>query len=183
MSPSLRATITRYGRIILLHDDTIDRAIPPDAVLKVENHLGIGRFGEGELMKPDALRGRQLHIDAEAIQPHGVITGAYLLRRSAEQRIDARSGIAQVAACQFHLADGRHQRDIAEVADTCPAQVHLSKPDNRRVRDMIAGAPVPPLTVIRRAHLYEPERNVRPDEYVPMIARPDVRIDILCQIL
>ena len=134
-------------------------------------------------MKPDALRGRQLHIDAEAIQPHGVITGAYLLRRSAEQRIDARSGIAQVAACQFHLAHGRHQRDIAEVADTCPAQVHLSKPDNRRVRDMIAGAPVPPLTVIRRAHLYEPERNVRPDEYVPMIARPDVRIDILCQIL
>lgn len=56
-------------------DEGFGRGIPAAAVLEVEDHGGIGRGREGVFVQADALGGGQLHVDAIAVEPRGVIAG------------------------------------------------------------------------------------------------------------
>ena len=162
-------------------DEGFGRSIPAAAVLEVEDHGGIGRCREGIFVQADALGGGQLHVDAVAVEPRGVIarTGFFVL--TAEIGPKPRLRVVLRAAGIGHLPHDGHHRDVEQVADTGAVQVCVAETDDRRVGNVVARRPVPRLRDAGGAELHGAERNVGPHEDMAVAARADVHIDILRQ--
>ena len=58
------------------------------------------------------------------------------------------------------------------------AKMRMTKSDNDTIGVMVTGTPVPSLKNILRTYLNSSKRNVRPDKYVSVLSRSDIRIYI-----
>ena len=132
---------------------------------------------EGIFVQADALGGGQLHVDAVAVEPRGVIARAGLFIGVAEIRPHARLRVVRAAGIG-HLPHDGHHRDVEQVADTGAVQVCVAETDDRRVGNVVARRPVPRLRDARGAELYGAERDVGAHEYMAMAARADTHVDI-----
>ena len=160
-------------------DEGFGRGIPAAAVLEVEDHSGIGRCREGVFVQADALGGGQLHVDAIAVEPRGVIARAGLFI-GVRLKYDhmPRLRVVLRAAGIGHLPHDGHHRDVEQVADTGAVQVCVAETDDRRVGNVVARRPVPRLRDARGAELYGAERDVGAHEYMAVAARADTHVDI-----
>ena len=155
--------------------------VPAAAVFEVKDHGGLLRRGEGVFVQPDTLGGGQLHIDAVAVEPRGVIarTGFFVL--TAEIGPKPRLRVVLRAAGVGHPAHDRHHRDVEQVADTRTVEVGMAETDDGRIGNVVSRHPVPRLRDAGGAELHGAERNVGPHEDMAVAARADIHVDILRQ--
>ena len=179
--PARRVAVAADRMVVGTLDEGFGRGIPAAAVLEVEDHGGIGRCREGVFVQADALGGGQLHVDAVAVEPRGVIARTGLFIGVAEIRPHARLGVVLRAAGIGHLPHDGHHRDVEQIADTGAVQVGVAETDDCRVGNVVARRPVPRLRDARGAELYGAERDVGAHEYMAMAARADTHVDILRQ--
>ena len=84
---------------------------------------------------------------------------------------------------KLQVAISGHQGDIAEVATTSTAKVHLGKADNLLAALVISGAPVPTLLYLSRSGVHHTEGNVCTNKHMTVVACTDTGINVLCKIV
>ena len=115
-------------------------------------------------------------MDVEAVEQDTVVAGAHALRLVAILAGNALAG-------KFYVAIDGHQPYVAQVTAAGAAQVHLAEADNLLARLVIARAPVPTHLNLRGAGIHHAERHVGTDEDVPVVARTDAGVNILCKVI
>ena len=177
LGPARRVAPTADRAVVDLFEVRLGGLVPAASVFKVEDHGGLLRSGERIAVQADTRRGRHLGRDAVAHERHRVIAGPHDLLRPVGIGPHPRGGILFRAAGAGHLAHYGHERHVEQVADTRSGEVGVRKSDYRGVRDVVARAPVPLLGNTRGSHLYEPERDVGPDEDMSVSAGADFGVD------
>ena len=173
--PAVAATIAHQG-VVVDGDDACVACLVANGVLQVDDDAGIvAAAGEGEAIECGALRGSHLGHDAEAVEEDAVVARDGHFRLVAIVAGNALTG-------EFYVAIGRHEADVAQVAATGTAEVHLAEADNLLTRLVIAGAPVPARLELCGAGIDHAERHVGPHEDMSVVARTDSRVNVLCKV-
>ena len=174
--PALAATVAHEGEVVQRHHTCLARIVA-HGILQVDDDAGVvAALGEDEAIHGAALRSRHLAPDAEALKQHAVIarhTGLLVVAVAA----------AESLAAKLDVAIGRHQADVAQVATTGAAQVHLAETDNLLSVIVISGTPVPAAFILSGAGIHHTERHAGTQEHVSVVARANHGIHILRQIL
>ena len=127
VAPSLRAAHTCDACGTLLCQEAVGHSVPADTLLQVDGEeVLLLSLCEGVTMEAHTVGGCQLHVHAGVGELHGIIAG---LDRLVVMREDC--------ACLLVIAHGQ-KGDVAEVADTCAAEVSVTKADNLIIAVMVA---------------------------------------------
>ena len=153
-----------------------DQAMPPvrlQDMSEVEHHAPFLRIVVGIFMETYAVGRGQFYIDAEVVEPHGIITRCcflgFLLKRS--------DGLDRVFPAI------RQQGYVAHIADTRSREVRMAEGVYLPVVIMITTAGIPAHDVCVGTELHHCIRTSSTREGMPMKAGPDKRVGILHQIL
>ena len=172
ISPAMTATIA-HQRIIIDRNNTTVASIIANSVLQVDDDASIvAATRESETIESRALGSRHLAHNAETVQQDTIVARHRNLRLMAVIT-------GQTLAAHLQLTISRHQADVAQVATTSAAQVHLAKTDNLLATLVIAGTPVPARLNLRRTSIHHTERHIGTHENMTMVARTDNRIHVL----
>ena len=176
VSPTVAATVA-HQRVVIDGHDACVASLVANGVLQVDDDAGIvAALGESEAIECRTFRSRHLAHDAEAVQQDTIVAWLYVL-----------SLVAVLAGNAFtrklYVAVGRHQTDVAQVAATGAAQVHLSKANDFLATLMVTGAPVPARLNLVRTSIDHTEGHAGTDEDMTVVARTDTGIHILHQVL
>ena len=118
-------------------------------------------------METYTLCGSQLHKDIRLLQADGIIA-----------RTDRLVGMRELGILSAAMSH-RQESDIAQVANARTAQVRMAEAYEHGVADVIAGAPVPAVGILRRTDLYQSEGHVGSKEHMTMSTRSDPGIHIV----
>ena len=178
LGPARRVAPAAQARAVVRKTESrIGGLVPAAAVLQVEDQRRLVRGREGITVESHTGRGRHLGRNAVAGQRHRVVPRAHDLLRTVGIGPEARLRILLDAAGVGYLPHDGHHRNVEQVADARTAQMRVRESDDRRIRLVVARAPVPLLRDARGAELHHAEGNVRPDEDMSVAARADFGID------
>ena len=142
--------------------------IPSVAHLHVEKQQGLlAVVGESIAVHAHALGGGQFHKHLGRVHSQGVVARTALL-----------IGMTEHCFGLPYLLDGQ-KAEVAEVATTRSAEMHVRESQQDGVTIVIARAPVPSAFVLVGTQLHEREGYIGSEKHVAVPTRPDVRIDVL----
>ena len=168
--PAARMPPALYGATVHDLDVRVPGMVPAPAVLQVKDQGGFVRGGIGKAVQAHAFGGRHFCKNPIALQRDAVVAGLCDFAGAVGIGPESAVGIAFRPPSIADRTGYRHDGNIEQVGAARSAQVRLAEADHRRVRRVVARAPVPSLGDAGRTRLRHAEGHARAHEHMSVAA-------------
>ena len=151
--------------------------VPASAVLQIQQDGGVFDLREGIAVHAHAGGGRHFGRNVVTLQGDTVVAGLGNFLGAVCIAPGAAFGILFRSAGGRGGANHGHHGDVKQVSDAGAGKVRVAEADDRVVRVVVAGAPVPLLRDAGGAQLHKAEGHVGPYEHVAVAAGSNLGVD------